>query len=102
MKEVITYHQWKYRDIYGEQVSRTICQAFGEVAACKIAHSQKLMKEITEQEIDRDYRNEQALTLALMGLIAEESLIGQCLARLGLRRTGSPASHTVAGGSLEY
>ena len=100
LEEVITYHQAEYSDIYAEQVARTICQVFGEVASCKIAHSQKLTKEITEQEIDRDYRNEQSLTLALMGLIAEESLIGQRLGRLGLRRTDSAAGHTVAGGSL--
>jgi len=36
-----------------------------------------------EQEVDSNYRTEEALTLALMGLIAEESLISQRLGKLG-------------------
>ena len=87
LEEVITYHQTEYPDIYAEEVAKIVCRVFGEVAACKIAHSQKLTRLITEEEINRDYRNEQALTLALMGLIAEESLIGQRLSSLGIRRT---------------
>jgi hypothetical protein len=87
LEEVITYHQKEYPDIYAEEVAKIVCRVFGEVAACKIAHSQKLTRLITEEEINRDYRNEQALTLALMGLIAEESLIGQRLSSLGIRRT---------------
>lgn len=47
--EVISHHQTEYPDVYGEQVARTVCQVFGEVASCKIAHSQRLTKEITEQ-----------------------------------------------------
>ena len=35
-------------------------------------HSQKLRQKVTEEELDRDYRNEGALTIALMGLMAEE------------------------------
>ena len=62
-------------------------QVFGEVAACKVAHSQKLTKQVTEQELDKDYPSEAALTVALMGLLAEESLIAQRLARLGKKKT---------------
>lgn len=40
-------------------------------AACKIAHSQELSRTVTEQELDREYRSEQALTVGLMGLLAK-------------------------------
>ena len=66
---------------------------FGEVAACKIAHSQKLTKYVTEQEVDDAFRNEEALTISLMGLIAEDSLINQRLAKLGRQRVASGPSH---------
>jgi len=33
-----------------------------------------------------DYRSEQALTVALMGLLAEETVIAQRLARLGRKK----------------
>ena len=77
LEELVTYHQTEYPDTYTEQVAKTVYRVFGEVAACKIAHSQKLTKEIPEQELNRDYRTEQALTLSLMGVIAKDTLIGQ-------------------------
>ena len=99
LEEIIDYHQRDYPDIYGEEVAKVVCQVFGEVGCCKIAHSQKLAKEVPEEELNRDYRSEQALTVALMGLIAEESLIAQRLGRLGLRRTAPQLTHTAAGRS---
>jgi hypothetical protein len=86
LQEIVEYHRAQYPDIYAEEVGKTIYQVFGEVAACKVAHSQKLAKKVTEQELDRDYRSEQALTVALMGLMAEESLIAQRLGKLGRKR----------------
>ena len=99
LEEIIDYHQRDYPDIYGEEVAKVVCQVFGEVGSCKIAHSQKLAKEVPEEELNRDYRSEQALTVALMGLIAEESLIAQRLGRLGLRRSAPQLTHTAAGRS---
>lgn len=55
------------------------------VAACKVAHSQKLASEVPE-ELNATYRSEAALTVGLMGLIAEESLIGPRLGRLGRKK----------------
>jgi hypothetical protein len=39
-----------------------------------------------QKKSEQHYRSDEALTIALMGLIAEESLISQRLARLGRRR----------------
>lgn len=75
--------------MYAEEVSSTVRQVFGEVAACKIAHSQKLAKRVTEEELDRDYRSEPALTVGLMGLLAEESVIAQRLGKLGKKKASA-------------
>ena len=48
-----------------------------------MAHS----KDVAVEELDRYYRSEAALTTALMGLIAEESLIAQRLGKLGRKKT---------------
>lgn len=90
LTEVIQYHQNDYPEVYSEEVAKIIRQVFGEVAACKIAHSQKLAKHIAAEQLDAEYRNEQALTIALMGLLAEESLISQRLGKLGRKRVSEP------------
>ena len=64
----------QYSDIYSEQVPKTVYRVFGEVAACKIALSQKLPRKYPK-EINREYRREEVLTLSLMGLIAEDTLL---------------------------
>ena len=38
------YHQDQYPDVYAEEVQKTVFESFGEVAACKVAHSQKLSR----------------------------------------------------------
>jgi hypothetical protein len=86
LQEIVQYHQAQYPDVYVEEVGETVRQVFGEVATCKIAHSQKLAKLVTEEELDRDYRSEAALTVGLMGLLAEESLISQRLGKLGKKK----------------
>jgi hypothetical protein len=84
LEEIVKYHQEQYPDIYAEQVATTIHHVFGEVAACKIAHSQRLRRErMPDEQIDAEYRSEAALTIALMGLLAEESLIAQRLGKFG-------------------
>jgi hypothetical protein len=86
LQEVVEYHRAQYPDVYSEEVDKTVRQVFGEVAACKIAHSQKLAKKVTEEELDSEYRSEQALTVGLMGLLAEESVIAQRLGKLGKKK----------------
>jgi hypothetical protein len=89
LEEATRYHQELYPDVYAEEIAKVVRQVFGEVAACKIAHSQKLVREVSEQELDRDYRSEAALTVALMGLLAEESLIAQRLMRFGRKKAAA-------------
>ncbi len=83
IEEIVKHHQGNFPLVHAEEVESTVLRVFGEVAACKIAHSQKLTSHLTEQEIDDEYRSESALTTALMGLLAEEALITQRLRHLG-------------------
>ncbi len=94
LQEIVEHHQDQYADVYADEVAATVRQVFGEIATCKVAHSQKLTREIPEEELDRDYRSEQALTMALMGLLAEETVIAQRLAKYGRKRPGPPAERT--------
>jgi len=89
LEEAVKYHQEQYPDVYAEEVAKIVRKVYGEVAACKIAHSQKLTKELPVEQLDRDYRSEAALTIALMGLLAEESLISQRLGKLGRKKTAA-------------
>src|SRR5207244_2267412 len=43
LQEVLQYHQGQYPDVFAEEVQKTAFEVFGEVAACKLAHSQKLL-----------------------------------------------------------
>lgn len=83
LEESVVHHQSQFLDVYAEAVAETIRKVFGEVAVAKVAHSQKLTKELPVEVLDRDYRDERSLTVALMGLMAEESLIAHRLKKLG-------------------
>ncbi|MEA2877433.1 MAG: hypothetical protein QOF14_2629 [Hyphomicrobiales bacterium] len=87
--EAIKHHQQQYPDVFAVEVEKIVKDTYGEVAVCKIAHSQKLTKYVAEDQLDLTYRNEAALTVSLMGLLAEESLIAQRLGRLGRKKTAA-------------
>jgi hypothetical protein len=86
LMEAIKYHQDQYPEVHAEEVQRTVLRTYGEVAVCKVAHSQKLAGKVSEQELKEQYRSDAALTVALLGLIAEESLIAVRLGKLGRKK----------------
>jgi hypothetical protein len=96
LQEVVEYHQAMYHEHHAEEIANEIRKIFGEIAICKIAHSQKLTKKVTEEDLDRDYRSEPALTIALMGLLAEESVIAQRLGRFGKKKSPPLQDHLAA------
>ena len=87
--EAIKHHQDQYPEVFADEVEKIVKETYGEVAICKIAHSQKLTKHVAEDQLDSMYRNEAALTISLMGLLAEESLIAQRLGKLGRKKTAA-------------
>ena len=99
LQDIVEYHQKQYPEIYADEVGKIIRQVFGEVATCKVAHSQKLARKVPEEELNRDYRSEQALTVGLMGLMAEESLIAQRLGKLGRKKSATQPGTVVAVGA---
>jgi hypothetical protein len=89
LSEAIRFHQEQYPDVYADEVAKIVTDTYGEVAVCKIAHSQKLASQIAEEDLDQIYRSEAALTISLMGLLAEESLIAQRLGKLGRKKAAA-------------
>jgi hypothetical protein len=87
--EAIKYHQQQYPDVFAVEVEKIVKDTYGDVAVCKIAHSQKLTAHVAEEDLDLTYRNEASLTVSLMGLLAEESLIAQRLGKLGRKKTAA-------------
>jgi hypothetical protein len=85
LESIVRYHQDQYHDIYAEEVAGVVRNTFGEIAVCKVAHTQKLTELIPEEELDRDYRSEAALTAGLLGLLAEETVLAHRLLRFGKR-----------------
>jgi hypothetical protein len=83
LKDLIAYHQDDFADALAEDVARIVRAVFGEIAVAKVAHSQKIARMLPAEQLDAEYRSEQALTMSLLGLLAEESLINQRLKKLG-------------------
>jgi hypothetical protein len=71
--------------IYGEHpVLRHI--VYGQVAVAKVAHSEE-MRGLVDRAVIDEMRSPKALTMALLGLMAEDCLIRQKLSKvLGKRR----------------
>jgi hypothetical protein len=55
MLEAIKYHQEQNPDVFADEVAEIARTTYGEVAVCKIAHSQKLTKYVNEQDLDERY-----------------------------------------------
>jgi len=89
LMEAIKHHQQQYPDVFAADVEKIVQDTYGEVAVCKVAHSQKLLAHVAEEDLDTTYRNEAALTVSLMGLLAEESLIAQRLGKLGRKKAAA-------------
>jgi hypothetical protein len=86
IQDTITYYQDQYPEQYAEEIVEIVKDVFGEVACCKVAHAQQLAYVMSESEIDENYLTDEALTIALMGLISEETIIAQRLGKLGRKK----------------
>lgn len=72
----IEYWQSQYPDHLAEAVAQEVQSVYGEVAVAKIAHSEYLKPQLSDPERELgELRSDHALTMALLGLIAEESMI---------------------------
>lgn len=86
IQNTITYYQEQYADQYADEIVNIVKDVFGEIACCKIAHAQQLAYVMSESEIDEKCLTDEALTIALMGLISEETIIAQRLGKFGRKK----------------
>ncbi|MGD8879894.1 MAG: hypothetical protein PVJ24_06485 [Methyloceanibacter sp.] len=75
IREQIIHWQSQYPDHMAEAVTNEVMEVYGEVAVSKVAHSECLKSLIAASCVETDLRSEAALTMALLGLLAEEAVI---------------------------
>lgn len=63
-----------------DKVREVVHDVYGECAVAAIAHSEQLTRDMPRRDIDKDVRSPASLTLALMGLWAQDTLIRERLA----------------------
>ncbi len=68
-----------YGPQHADGVKEIVHQAYGEVAVAKIAHSEYLKSLLPDHVVEDTLRCDEALTMSLLGLIAEEHLISDRL-----------------------
>jgi len=75
LREEVLFWQQQYPEHHAEEIANDVMAIYGEIAVAKIAHSEHLKGLIPSKTIEDDLRSEPALTMALLGLIAEEAVI---------------------------
>jgi len=83
-------HRWQsmYADHLTEQVKNEVLAVYGEIAVAKIAHSEHLQGLLTAHQIEKELRSPAALTMSLLGLMAEEAVISTRIGgKFGKRKT---------------
>jgi hypothetical protein len=90
LRKLENYHVERFPDVHEEEIRKEIRNAFGEIAVAKVAHSQQLKHLVNRDELEKIYRSEEALTIALMGYVSEDKYIA-----LKLRRFGKASGESV-------
>jgi hypothetical protein len=67
--------QMMYPDHLASQIAEEVIAVYGEIAVSKVAHSEHLKGIIPTLQIDRELRSPAALTMSLLGLMAEEAVL---------------------------
>jgi hypothetical protein len=75
VKKQTEYWQERYPEHYADEVADEIRMVYGQVAVAKIAHSEHFKGIIPASIVEQDLRSEAALTMSLLGLIAEEAIL---------------------------
>jgi hypothetical protein len=90
LRQQVEFWQGQYADHLADKIKEDIHQVYGEVAVAKVAHSEHLKGIVPSQVIEEELRSPGALTIALLGLIAEEALIAPRLGgKYAKRRTSA-------------
>jgi hypothetical protein len=84
--EAVRHWQELYSDLHADEVREEVLKVYGEVAVAKVAHSEHLKAYLPANKIEEELRSEAALTMALLGLVSEEAVIGPRLRTKFARR----------------
>jgi hypothetical protein len=87
LTQAISYWQDQYADSHADDVAQDVLDAYGQVAVAKVAHSEWLKSEIARDIVEKELRSDAALTMSLLGLIAEDALIAPRLGGKYRKRT---------------
>lgn len=72
---VIEYWQSQYADHHAADIARDVIQVYGMIAVSKVAHSEYLKGILPTEIVETQLRSEAALTMSLLGIMAEDHLI---------------------------
>jgi hypothetical protein len=87
LRHIVETYQAQYAPHLADDVRKVVEDVYGQVAVAKIAHSEEMRGLVDRAVIDERMRSPDALTMALLGLMAEDCLIRQKLSNaLGKRR----------------
>jgi hypothetical protein len=88
-RDLVDYWAKQYPDVYAPEVTRTIEEVYGETMVARIAHSELLLKSSAwgRQRVESQLRSNEALTMAALGLYAEDTILrARLAARLQKRK----------------
>jgi hypothetical protein len=89
LKQQLDFYRLCFAEVDPIAVEREVLTAYKEVVIAKVAHSEHLRALLPSAIIDTEMRSPAGLTMALIGLIAEDSLIGTRIGQLLKRRRAS-------------
>ena len=92
LRHIVETYQRDYAPHLADDVRKVVEDVYGQVAVAKIAHSEGMCGLVDREVIDKQLRSPEALTMALLGLMAEDCLIRQRLSKaIGKRRRAEAA-----------
>ena len=80
IQNVIAYWQGRYHEQYATAIRQDVLAVYGMHVAARVAHSESLRGLVPEKRILEDMRTDAALTVSMLGLVAEDHVL---LTRLG-------------------
>ena len=75
LRSVVEHWQSQFADLHSENIAKDVLDVYGQVAVSKIAHSEHLKTLIPATTVEAELRSPTALTMSLLGLMAEDQLI---------------------------
>lgn len=82
IRQQVAYWSSQYPDHVAPDVEKDVLAVYGQIACARVAHSEKMRGLLPSPVVDDELRSDAALTMSLLGLLAEEAVLA---ARLGAK-----------------